>query len=150
MAVDFSKFDKQINKEELAAQEAKAKENNFEPLPDGEYICSLTSMEVKETKAGDKLMLSAGFTVKEGKYTKRMLWLNQNIFGTKNDGFGIMKAKEVLTAISGEEVEFTTYSEFAEEVLDIFQDFAGSIEVKVEQYQNNGYTNLRIKDVYDI
>lgn len=49
--------------------------NDFAPLPDGEYVCSLTDIEADVTRAGDP-MWKLRWAVTEGEYAGRLLFDN--------------------------------------------------------------------------
>lgn len=123
--IDFTKFDNQIDTKALEEQMKNAAENNFEPLPEGEYQTTLDKLEVKETKDHKKLMLTATYRVQEGEHRNKCIFQNQTIFGTKNDGFGIHMAKQLIEHLGFEAPEFQNYSQFAEEVDEIAQDAVG-------------------------
>jgi len=57
----------------------KPQDNNFEPLPRGEYEVWATEAELKHTKAGTGQYIKLRFDVLEGQYTGRVLFLNLNI-----------------------------------------------------------------------
>lgn len=54
-------------------------QNNYEPLPRGEYEVWATAAELKHTKAGTGQYIKLRFDVLEGQYTGRALFLNLNI-----------------------------------------------------------------------
>lgn len=158
--MDFGKFDKLVNQDEIKKQMEAAPE--FDDVPAGTYRCSIEKMEVKPTKAGDKLMFAVQLKIKETldapkKQDKRYIFFNRVICGNKNtdkwnDGIAI---KGVCTWINkllpeGDEgIEFTNYSDFADEVLDIYQDICGSIEVDVK-YDPEAFNPINISDVIDL
>ena len=49
--------------------------NDFAPLPDGEYVCALTDIEVDRTRAGDE-MWKLRWTVQDGEFAGRLLFDN--------------------------------------------------------------------------
>jgi len=51
---------------------------DFEPLPEGYYTVDITRAEMKDTRAGNK-MLAVEFTVKEGPFERRLIFDNLNI-----------------------------------------------------------------------
>lgn len=155
---DFDKFDKMINKDELQKQMDAAPE--FDDVPKGTYICNIENMEVKPTKKQDKLMLAVQMGIIETveapkKQDKRKIFMNRTICGNKstekwNDGVAI---KGVITWLEkllddGDTIEFTSYTDFADEVLDIFQSVCPKIEVKVD-YDPDGFNTIDIVEVYD-
>lgn len=160
MSVDFDKFDQMVDNKELKKQMEAAPE--YDDVPKGSYRCSIEKMEVKPTKAGDKLMFAVQLKIKETldapkKQDKRFIFWNRVICGNKttdkwNDGVAI---KGVITWISkiltedDEPIEFKNYKKFADDVLDIYQDICSGIEVDVD-YDPDGFNPITIKDVTDI
>ena len=69
MAVDFSAFDEQVDLEELQKEVQDAPETNFTDVPDGEYEVSFDNMEIKETKAKDKLMFSVQCNILDERFS---------------------------------------------------------------------------------
>lgn len=157
MAVDFSKFDKMVNQDEIQKQMDAAPE--FDEVPAGTYVAEIKAMEVKPTKAGDKLLFAVQMqiikTVDAPKtQDKRYIFFNRVISGNKktdkwNDGVAIKGVISWINELTGEDdLEFENYSQFAEEVLDIFQDISDAIEVEVI-YDPDAFNPIKIKDVYD-
>ncbi len=158
MAVDFSKFDEMMD-QDLQEQVKNAKE--YTDVPDGDYIVFLDSMEIKLTKEGKKLMFAVQCTIKENSdgtptdQKGRKIFFNRVISGNKNtekwnDGRAI---KSVLTWLDKLETEtlpeFINYSDFAELVLDIFQEVQGQIELDVT-YKADDFNPITINEVYDL
>lgn len=156
--MDFDKFDKMVNNSELKKQMEAAPE--YDDVPIGRYVVKIDKMEVKPTKAGDKLM----FTVQMGiiktidaakKQDKRKIFFNRVICGNKtterwNDGVAI---KGVITWVEklledGDNLEFKNYSQFAEEILDIYQDVCPAISVEIK-YDPDAFNPVEIIQVYD-
>ena len=126
----------------------------------GVYICDIEKMEVKETKDKNGLILAVQMGITETvnapkKQDKRKIFMNRKIYGNKNtekwnDGIAI---KGVITWIEhllddDDTIEFKNYSQFAEEILDIFQDVCPTISVKVD-YDPDAFTSIQIMEVYD-
>lgn len=156
--MDFNKFDQMVNKDELKKQMEAAPE--FDDVPEGTYITKIKSMEVKPTKAGDKVMLSVQMQIVETveapkKQDKRYIFFNRVICGNKNtekwnDGVAIKGVISWVNKLVGDEsLEFKNYSQFSEEILEIFQDITDSVEVKVK-YNPDAFYPITIVEVYDI
>ena len=156
--VDFNKFDKMIDKKELKSQMEAAPE--YDEVPAGTYIVNIDKMEIKPTKAQDKLMFSVQLGIVETveapkKQDNRKLFFNRVICGNKstekwNDGVAI---KGVISWIEnlldeGDTVEFENYSQFADEVLDIYQDVCPQISLKIE-YDPEAFNTVSIVEVFD-
>jgi len=160
MSVDFDKFDQMVDNKELKAQVEAAPE--YDDVPKGRYRCSIEKMEIKPTKAGDKLMFAVQLKIKETldapkNQNNRYVFWNRVICGNKttekwNDGVAIKGVitwiEKILTA-DDEPIVFKNYKKFAEDVLDIYQDICPSIEVDID-YDPDGFNPITIKDVIDI
>lgn len=158
MAVDYSAFDAKMDPN-LQDDVKNAKE--YEDVPNGDYIVSVDKMEVKTTKAGDKLMFAVQMSIKENSdgsksnQKGRKIFFNRVISGNRvseswNDGKAI---KSVITWLDKLETdlipEFVNYSDFAELVLDIFQEIQGKVELDVT-YKASDFNPVSINEVYDI
>ena len=148
--MDFSKFDSMINEAELAKQLEEAKNNapQGESLetPAGDYVAKIEKMEVGATKNGRPMfkvqlrVIEAGENatdeVKEYlshfKNKKPCLFMNRVIYGTKNDANMISSVIGWLQKLEPSvDVEFKNYSQFADLVLDIFEEVADAVELEV-------------------
>lgn len=112
MAVDFSAFDKKVDLDALQEEVKNADLSSFEDVPDGTYIVGFDKMEIKPTKAKDKLMFAVQCKIKEGPHKGRLLFFNRVISGNKtsekwNDGKAI---KSVCTWL--DKLETETVPEF--------------------------------------
>lgn len=149
--MDFSKFDKQINSEDLKKDIAAAAENNqqFEETPAGTYTVKVENLEIGETK-DHRPMLKAMFRITEGDQKKRCLFMNRVLFGTKNDAAMIASAIGFLKSLdSGIDIEFESYSQFADLVLDVFEEIESTLEYEVE-YDSEAFNSVSIKDVFEV
>lgn len=156
--VDFDKFDQMVNQEEIKKQMEAAPE--YDDVPKGKYEAVIDKMEVKETKKGDGLIFSVQLGIIKTidapkKQDKRKIFFNRKIYGNKvsdkwNDGIAI---KGVISWIEklldeGDTIEFKNYSQFAEEVLDVFQDICPNIEIEID-YDPDAFNPITITDVFD-
>lgn len=158
MAVDFSAFDAKMDPN-LQEDVKNAKE--YEDVPNGNYIVSVDKMEVKTTKAGDKLMFAVQMSIKENSdgsksnQKGRKIFFNRVISGNRvseswNDGKAIKSVITWLDKLGTDLVpEFVNYSDFAELVLDIFQEIQGKVELDVT-YKASDFNPVSINEVYDI
>jgi len=53
--------------------------DSFDPIPNGDYLCIITTSEMKPTKAGDGAYLELELQVIEGPYQGRKLWDRLNL-----------------------------------------------------------------------
>ena len=156
--MNFDKFDKMVNNEDLKKQMDAAPE--YDDVPKGTYMTVIDKMEVKETKDQKGLIFAVQMGITETidapkKQDKRKLFWNRKIYGNKtterwNDGIAI---KGVISWIEklldeGDAIEFKNYSQFAEEVLDIYQDICSQIVLKID-YDPDAFNPVTIVEVFD-
>ena len=158
MAIDFSAFDNKVDLNELQNEVQNAPDNEFQEVPDGKYIVGIEKMEIKLTKAHDKLMFAVQCKIKEdlqgNGQENRMIFFNRVISGNKvsenwNDGRAIKSVITWLEKLETEVVpEFINYADFADCVLDIFQEIQGKIEMEVT-YKGDAFNPITINEVFE-
>ena len=153
MAIDFSAFDNKVNLSELQKEVQEAKDTEYVDVPDGTYVVSIEKMEIKLTNAKDKLMFAVQCKIKEGEQKGRMIFFNRVISGNSSpkwtDGQAIKSVCTWLDKLETETVpEFINYADFADCVLDIFQEVQGKIEMEVE-YAAKKFNPITIIEVFD-
>lgn len=148
MSIDFSKWDNQVTADTTKAiEEAKANpQQSTKELPAGKYTVKIEKMEIGETK-DKRPMFKVQCRVLEGEFKKWCLFMNRVIAGTKNDANMIASVIGWLEKLDVD-VEFKNYSQFADLVLDIFEDVADSVELDVE-YDPEQFNSISIVEVYD-
>lgn len=156
--MDFDKFDKMVDNKELKKQMDAAPE--YDDVPKGTYMAVIDKMEIKPTKAGDKLMLAVQMGITETidapkKQDRRKVFFNRVICGNRttekwNDGVAIKGVISWLEKLldDGDTIEFKNYTQLADEVLDIYQDICPHIEVKIE-YDPDAFNPITIVEVFD-
>lgn len=149
MANIWEKFDKAIDVEGLQkdVQEAAKNGANFREVPHGEYEVKIEKLELVESKAGDP-MVTVWFKVLAGDYKGSMIFMNQVI--TK--GFQIHIMNEFLRSLdSGYDVEFRSYSQYGQLLMDIHEAIDGELEYLLKYSEGKkGFSNYEIVDVYDV
>ena len=158
MAVDFSAFDEKMDPN-LQNDVKNAKE--YADVPNGDYIVGIDKMEVKLTKDQKKLMFAVQMSIKENadgtkcNQEGRKIFFNRVISGNRNsenwnDGRAIKSVITWLEKLGTEIVpEFVNYSDFAEMVLDMFQEVQGKVELDVK-YEADTFNPVTINEVYDL
>lgn len=148
MAVDFSKIDEAVDLQGLQ-KDVEDSKNNFSDVPKGTYIVSIEKMEIGETK-DHRPMFKMQCKIKEGEFKNRNLFMNRVIYGTKNDGSMIQSVLTLLEKLQTNTVpEFTGYNAFVDNVLDIYEEIQGKVELEVE-YDADAFNSISIKEVYDL
>ncbi len=151
--MDFSKFDNEVDFDALQKGIEEAKENggvgDYPEIEKGEYTGKIEKLEVGETK-DHRPMLKAMFRITEGEHKKACLFMNRVLYGTKNDANMIASAIGWLESLEPSEdiiVEFKSYSQFADLVLDIAEDIS-ELEYSVK-YDKDAFNNISIVDVFE-
>lgn len=149
--MDFSKFDAQVNTEELNKQITEAKANpqqSDKEVPAGNYTVKVEKMEIAATKDG-RPMFKVQCRILDGDFKKWCLFMNRVIYGTKNDANMIASVIGWLEKLEPSvDVEFKNYSQFSELVLDIFEEVADSVELDVA-YDADAFNSISIEGVFD-
>ena len=149
----FAKFNSQIDTKQLNKDVQEAIKNGgtgeYTEVPNGEYVVKFERMEVKETKDG-RPMLSVMARIQEGEHKKQCLFLNRVLFGTKNDANMIASAVGWLEKLECEtSVVFVDYDQFADLVLDIYEELEEyGVMAKVE-YDKDAFNNITILDTWE-
>ena len=141
----------------LQKEVEEAKNSDFGDVPDGKYIVGIEKMEIKLTKAQDKLMFAVQCKIKEGEQKNRMIFFNRVISGNKNsenwnDGRAIKSVCTWVNELLGEDEEpvvFVNYQDFADQILDVFQSIQNNIEVEVT-YAAKNFNPIKIEEVFDL
>jgi len=146
----WDKFDKAINVKNLAKDVKEAAENgtgSFKEVPHGEYEVEVNKMELIASKKGDP-MVTIWFKVVSGEYKGSLIFFNQVII----QGFQIHIVNEFLRSLdSGYDVEFRSYSQYGQLLMDIHEAIDGELEYLLKYSEGKkGFSNYEIVDVYDV
>lgn len=147
----FKKFDKAVDVEGLKKDVKEAEENggtgNYAEVPSGEYEVKIEKLELVASSKGDP-MVSCWMKILSGDYKDQRIFMNQVV----TQGFQIHAANEFLRSLdSGVEVEFDTYSQYGEMLLDIHEAIDGVLEYAVEYGENNkGYKTFEIVEIFEV
>jgi hypothetical protein len=154
MALDFSKFDKEMDLDGLQKDVQEASQNSggdFKEVPHDDYEIEINKLELTISKEKKNPMLSCWMKIVEGEYEGSMIFMNQVI----TQGFQIHIANQFLRSlVEGmdiyADVEFKSYSQYANLILDIAEAIDGKREYLVEYGENKGFNTFKIKKVYDL
>ena len=145
----FEKWNSNIDLAGLKQDIENAKEGGdreFEKVPHGEYEVKLDKLELKATKKGDP-MVSAWFTILEGKYKNSKLFMNQVV----TQGFQIHIVNEFLRSMGTDlDIDFVDYQQYSELLLDVaeFCD-ENNLEFAIKYEDNKGYDKFTITEVFE-
>lgn len=152
--MDFSAFDKQVDIEQLKNDAAEIKKNggtgDFPELPVGIYIIKLDKLELGTTK-DKRPMMRGQFSIVEGEYKKRKIFVNRVVYGTKNDANMIANVLSFLESLAPSEdigpFIFTGYTALAELIMDVAEDVA-DLTYEAE-YDADAFNPISIKEVFE-
>lgn len=149
MTIDFSKFDKAIDTEGLKKDVAEAAENGGggtrKEVPHGKYEVKIEKLELKESKKHDP-MVSCWMRILNGEFEKSMIFMNQVV----TQGFQIHIVNEFLRSLdSGVDIEFESYSQYAQLLMDVAEAIDGQLEYALEYGENKGFNTFAITEVFD-
>ena len=152
--INFEEFDKQVNVEQLKNDAAEIKKNggtgDFQELPAGTYVIKLDKLELGTTK-DKRPMMKGQFSIVEGEYKKRKIFVNRVVYGTKNDANMIANVLSFLESLAPSEdigpFIFTGYAALAELIMDVAEDVAG-LTYEAE-YDADAFNPISIKEVFE-
>lgn len=148
--MDFSKFDKAFDLDELKKDVEEAKENgggNYEEVPLGNYEVKVEKLELTESKT-NKPMVKAQFRIVAGEHKNQCIFMNQLV----DEGFKINLINEFLKSLdSGIDVYFDSFKQYNDLILDIHEAIDGKLEYLLNYDETKkGYKTFTIEEVYDV
>lgn len=145
----WSKFDKAIDVKGLQADVKEAAENNssFKEVPHGQYEVKIEKLELGLSKAGDP-MVTCWMKVLDGDFKGSLIFMNQVV--TK--GFQIHIVNEFLRSLeSGIDIEFKTYSQYAQLLMDVHEVIDGKQEFALDYAEGKkGFSTYEITEVFAV
>ena len=144
----FEKWNSNVDLAGLQQDIKDAQDNNreYDEVPHGEYEVKVDKLELKATKNGDP-MVSAWFTILNGKYKNSKLFMNQVV----TQGFQIHIVNTFLKSMGTDlNIEFVDYKQYAELLLDVaeFCD-ENNLEFAIKYEDNKGYDKYTITEVFE-
>lgn len=142
----WDKFDKQIDVNGLKEDEQNSSSGSFREVPHGNYEVKIEKLELVESSKGDP-MVSIWFRILSGDFQNSMIFYNQVI----SKGFGLHKANEFLRSLdSGIEVEFKSFRQYGELLMDIREAIDGKLEYNLAYTEGKkGFSNYEIEEVFE-
>jgi hypothetical protein len=146
----WDKFDKAVDTTGLANDVKDAAENgaNFREVPHGSYEVEVNKLELVESKKGDP-MVTVWFKVVDGEYKGCLIFMNQVI----TQGFQIHICNEILRQMTAEldgfNVEFLTYKQYGELLMDVREAIDGKFEFKLDFAEGKkGFSTYSVDEIY--
>ena len=150
----FAQWDNAVDMEGLQKDIQDAAQNsggNYKEVPHGKYEVAIEKMELKATKKGDPMVSIWMKIVSEGEYNGSLIFMNQVI----TQGFQIHIVNEFLRSITKNcavpTIEFKSYSQYANLLMDIHELIAESFEYAVDYGQTKkGFDTFEITEIYTL
>lgn len=154
----FAQWDKAVDMDGLKKDIAEAAENggNFKEVPHGKYEVSIEKMELKATKETKNPMVSVWMKiVGDCDFKGSMIFMNR-VIDPKSQwaGLSIHQCNEFLRSLvqncaDAPVVEFKSFAQYAELLMDIHELVADSFEYALDYGQNKkGFDTFEITEVY--
>lgn len=146
MAIDFSKFDKNVDLEGLKHDIEESASGDFEEVPHGKYEVAINKLELTESKKGDP-MVTCWFKILEGQYKGSLIFMNQVV----TQGFQLHIVDEFLRSLETDvDVHFESYSQYADMILDVFEAVNGNLEFVLDYGERKGFNTFKITEVFEV
>lgn len=146
----WDEFDNSIDTEGLQNDVKEAAENGGtrREVPHDTYEVKIDKLELVKSKKGDP-MVTCWMRILEGEYKNSLIFMNQVI----NQGFQIHIVNEFLRNLVSEmekpiDIEFKTYRQYGNLLMDIMEEIDGNFEYAVEYGENKGFNTFKIEEVY--
>lgn len=152
--MDFSKFDKEVDLDQLKKDADEIVKNggtgDYPEIEAGTYHGKFEKLEMAETKDG-RPMMKAMFRITEDPHKKQCLFMNRVLYGTKNDANMIASAIGWLESLEPSEdvgdIMFESFSQFNDLIMDIAEDIS-ELEYDVE-YDPDSFNTISVSAVFD-
>lgn len=147
--MDFSKFNKAINKDEFKKELEDIKKNGgtYDEVPHGNYNVKIDKMEMRESKKGDP-MFSVQFRILDGEFKNSCIFMNQVI----NEPFQIHIVNQFMESLDTDvsDISFDgDYEHYNDLIMDVFES-CDRLEFDLNYGENRkGYNTFKIDDVFD-
>lgn len=141
----WEKFDKEIDKD-MQKKIEEAENSEYVEVPLGDYEVKVDNMELKISKSGNP-MVSIWFRIVAGDYNNNLLFMNQVI----NQPFQIGLANKILRALDpNKNIEFETYSQYANLIMDIYEEIDGKFEYAIRYGEKKGFSTFEVLDIFEV
>lgn len=141
----WEKFDKEIDKD-IQKKIEEAENSEYAEVPLGDYEVKVDNMELKISKSGNP-MVSIWFKIVAGEFKNNLLFMNQVI----NMPFQIGIANKILRALAPNvEVEFQTYTQYANLIMDIYEEIDGKFEYAIKYGEKKGFSTFEVLDIFEV
>lgn len=153
--MDWTQYDNLINVNDINEQIDNLPSGEFEELPDGKYEVAFDKAQLVPTKKDGHPMLAMEFTIIEGEFNNRKIYINQVlVMGDANDKYRVKSCNDLLRGLkSSVPVLFASvknYNEIIDQISDECFDREYLLSKKSKQGKDgNSYANYSIIKAYE-
>ncbi len=143
----WDQFDNAVDTKALAEEVKNSSDGTtYRDVPEGTYEVSIDKMELTASKSG-KPMVSVWFKILSGDYKGSRMFMNQVV----EQAFQIHSMNEFLRSLdSGKDIEFVSYRQYGNLLMDIMEAIDGTLEYGVKFYTNwKGYSVYEVEEVFE-
>lgn len=147
MAVDFSKFDRNIDVEGLKADLLNVKDDaSFDEVPHGQYEVKIKKMELKESKKGMP-MVSIWFEIVAGELKNRLIFMNQVV----TQAFQVHICNDLFKSFdTGFEIKFENYVQYSGLIFDLAEAIESQgLTFNLDYGEKKGFSTFKILEVFE-
>ena len=147
MAVDFSKFDRNIDVEGLKADLQNVKDDaSFDEVPHGQYEVKIKKMELKESKKGMP-MVSIWFEIIAGELKNRLIFMNQVV----TQAFQVHICNDLFKSFdTGLEIKFENYVQYSGLIFDLAEEIESQgLSFHLDYGERKGFNTFKVLEVFE-
>lgn len=148
MALDYDKFDKMVDLDDL--RDASSGSGDFEEVPDGTYEVDIEKFEMTESSKGTP-MVKGWYRILSGDYKGQLIFMNQVItlkfqVGIVND---LIRGFDVIPE---EDVKFESFKQYDNLICDTLEAIRSQkLQYALKQTTDKkGYKRFSIVEVYEL
>lgn len=148
----WEEFDANVDltgiRDDIRNAEENGGDGTYEKVPHGIYEVKITKLELAKSKSGNPMM-SCWMKIVDGDKQNKMLFMHQVV----KEGFQIHLANNFLRKLVSEmdeplPIEFKSYKQYDELILDVAEAIDNKFEYRVRYYDKKGYDSYEIEEVY--
>jgi hypothetical protein len=152
MAIDFNAWNEQFGGSEAVKALKEAKNNEYQEVADGLYMCKLDKLELTATK-DNRPIVKGQFRINEGKFKNQCIFYN-GVMAAKDPQYNGWLQSKVLEFLKSMEIfddadiDFNgNFNDFNDLILDMAQESEGVI-FEIKKTTKGDFAELDIVDIH--
>ena len=147
MAIDFAKFDRNIDVEGIKADLQNVNDDVlFDEVPHDQYEVRIKNMELKESKKGMP-MVSIWFEIVAGDFKNRLIFMNQVV----TQAFQVHICNNLFKSFgTGLEIKFENYVQYSGLICDLAEAIESQgLTFYLEYGEKKGFNTFKVLEVFE-